>query len=320
MATIFGLDYAWGRPGPAAINGAGAKFVCRYLSNDVGKNLSASEAKSLSGAGIALVVVWETTAQRALGGKAAGTADAKAAQAQAKTCGMPAGRPIYFAVDWDATSGQQATINAYLDGAASVIGRDRIGLYGGYYPIKRAFDAGKIRWGWQTYAWSGGHWDSRAHIQQYSNGHRLAGVGVDYNRAIKSDYGQWRVGVAPTEDDLPFTEAQLKKIVRDAVWRTDEIPAPAGTDPKNPTWYGQTFLKDIDEKVRAILAGQGDVSAAIAEVAKKIGAPIDPQKLAEALLAGLTPQAIADAVVAAQSADLAQQVVDELGDRLSGAA
>jgi hypothetical protein len=40
-----------------------------------------------------------------------------------------------------------------------VIGRARVGLYAGYYVIKRAFDAKKITWGWQTHAWSGGHWD-----------------------------------------------------------------------------------------------------------------------------------------------------------------
>lgn len=203
MATLFGVDYAWGKPGPAALRAAGAKFVCRYLSNDTGKNLSVSEAKSLSAAGIDIVVVWETTAQRALAGKAAGASDAKAAEAQAKACGMPAGRPIYFAVDWDATEGQQSKINAYLDGAASVLGTARVGIYGGYYPVKRALDGGHATWAWQTLAWSGGQWDSRAHIQQYSNGHRIAGVGCDYNHAIKADYGQWRIGVTPTPAPTP---------------------------------------------------------------------------------------------------------------------
>lgn len=116
---------------------------------------------------------------------------------------MPDDRPIYFAADWDASAGQQDEINAYLDGAASVIGRDRVGLYGGYGPVDRAFDAKKITFGWQTYAWSGGRWDARAQLQQYSNDHTINGVGVDYDRAVKSDYGQWRVGVSPEGDDMP---------------------------------------------------------------------------------------------------------------------
>lgn len=213
---IFGIDYAWGTPTTAALEAAGAKFVCRYLSHDSGKNLSPSEAKRLSDAGIDIVVVWETTAQRALDGRAAGAIDAQDALIQAKACGMPAGRPIYFAVDWDAQVGRdQDLINQYLDGAASYLGGvQHVGLYAGYGPIKRAFDAGKIAFGWQTYAWSGGRWDTRAQLQQYSNSHFVGGVDCDYDHAVKADFGQWRIGVTPSttpvqtpssvEDDMPY--------------------------------------------------------------------------------------------------------------------
>ena len=200
-----GIDYAFGRPSIAALKAAGIRFVCRYLSHSPSKNLTADEARSLSDAGIWIVVVWETTANRALDGYAGGAADAADAQAQAQACGMPAGRPVYFAVDWDATSGQQAAINAYLDGAASELGRANVGIYGGYGPVKRALDGGHAAWAWQTYAWSGGRWDSRAQLQQYSNDHTFDGVGCDYDRATAGDFGQWRVGVSPNiqrEDDM----------------------------------------------------------------------------------------------------------------------
>lgn len=191
----FGVDYAWGRPGVAALQAAGVTFAARYLSHDTtGKNLTHSEAASLSAGGLDVVVVWETGAQRVLDGYGAGVADARDADAQASACGMPSGRPIYFACDFDSTPGQQSAINSYLDGVASVIGRGRTGLYGGYYPVKRAFDAGKIRYGWQTYAWSGGQWDPRAQLQQYSNDHDINGVGLDYDRSTTSDFGQWRIG------------------------------------------------------------------------------------------------------------------------------
>lgn len=207
--SVFGVDYAWGRPGAAALKHAGVKFACRYLSHDTtGKNLTPAEARSLAAERIWLVVVWESTRDRALSGRAAGVADAKTARAQAENCGMPAGRPIYFAVDWDASISQQAAIHAYLDGAASVIGRGRVGLYAGYYVIKRAFDAHKITWGWQTYAWSGGHWDGRAQLQQYKNDQKINGVGLDYDRATTGDYGQWMPGVEPAakEDDVELTD------------------------------------------------------------------------------------------------------------------
>jgi hypothetical protein len=199
-----GIDYAFGRPSIAALRKAGVKFVCRYLSHSPSKNLTASEARQLSTAGIWIVVVWETTAQRALGGRTAGVADATDAMAQSRACGMPSGRPIYFAVDWDAATSQQGKINAYLDGAASVLGKDRVGIYGGYGPVRRAMEGGHAAWGWQTYAWSGGRWYGRAQLQQYSNDHTLGGIDCDYDRATKADYGQWRVGGTPNdqEDDV----------------------------------------------------------------------------------------------------------------------
>jgi Rv2525c-like, glycoside hydrolase-like domain len=263
--SVFGVDYAWGRPGAAAlkaarIDGHPIEFACRYLSHDTtGKNLTAAEANILSRAGIWIVVVWESTAGRALAGHAAGAADARAALSQAQACGMPPGRPIYFAVDFDATEAQQAAIHAYLDGAASVLGRDRVGLYGGYYVIKRAFDAEKIAWGWQTYAWSGGHWDGRAQLQQYSNDRRINGVGLDYDRATKIDYGQWRVGVTPTleEDDMdPSTSVKVGETY-DKDFGKDSYPA-------SFVWIGA--FAEAKRAKAAALAG----NAAIAELTKTV--------------------------------------------------
>jgi hypothetical protein len=167
VTTQSGVDYAWGRPAPSVLAADGYTFAARYLSYDTtGKNLSASEAQSLVGAGIHVVSNWEWNAQDALNGYNEGVQEAKDAQAQALADGAPADRPIYFSVDFDATPGDQTAINAYFDGVASVIGLGRTGAYGGYYVIQRLFDAGKITWGWQTYAWSGGQWDSRAQVRQ----------------------------------------------------------------------------------------------------------------------------------------------------------
>lgn len=299
--TTMGIDYAWGRPGPAAIKGIGAHFVCRYLSHNTdSKNLTKAEAELLSDAGLWLVVVWETTANRALSGKAGGVADAKTARSQAAACGMPADRPIYFAVDWDASAGQQATINAYLDGAASVLGRERVGLYAGYYPIKRAFDAKKITYGWQTYAWSGGYWDARAQLQQFDNGHRLNGVGIDFDRAITSDYGQWRVGVSPTkEEDMP-TPKEL--------WEWDGIPAPPWKAAEgNENWPPGTYL-------HWLYRNQAKQTELLTKIAA--GESVDEAEIVAGVLAGLAPDKIAELVAANLPPDLAKQVADNLVSRL----
>jgi hypothetical protein len=187
-----GIDYAWARPRPSVIKSSGYNFACRYLSyNTTGKNLTASEAQALIAAGVSIVSNWEYSTSDALGGFNKGVTIATEAQRQALACGAPADRPIYFSVDFDATEAQQATINAYYDGIASVIGRGRTGAYGGYYVIKRLFDAGKITWGWQTYAWSGGNWDSRAQLRQVKNGITVDGGDCDKDEAWAADYGQW---------------------------------------------------------------------------------------------------------------------------------
>lgn len=188
----FGIDWSAGTPRSLALHTAGVRFACRYLSFSAAKNLTHAEAKELAAAGLDLVVVWETTAGRALAGRTAGAGDAREALRQANACGMPDGRPIYFAVDFDEGVGQAAAVAEYFRGVASVLGKQRTGAYGGYWAIKRLFDAGLIRFAWQTYAWSNGKWDGRAQLHQYSNGHALAGVSCDYNSAMADEFGQWR--------------------------------------------------------------------------------------------------------------------------------
>jgi len=195
---IPGVDYPWRHPGGSALAAAGKEFACRYLSHDLSKNLTEAEADDLAAHGIWAVVVWEATANRALSGRAGGAADAKDAEAQALAAGMPPVRPIYFAVDFDAAAAQQSAIDAYLDGAASVLGAARVGIYGGYYPVKRALDGGHAAWAWQTSGWSGGQWDPRAVIRQGAQV-RIGGVPVDLDTATVADYGQWMPGVTPGE-------------------------------------------------------------------------------------------------------------------------
>ena len=192
-----GLDYAWATISPAAHKAVGSSFACRYLSHDPTKDLSPAEAQTLHSGGIDVVVVWETAATRALGGNAAGKQDAWDAVAAATRCGMPTGRPIYFAVDFDETPAQAPTVADYFRGVNSVLGVTRTGAYGGFWSVKRLFDAGLIHYGWQTYAWSGGNLDKRAQLYQFSNGHRVAGVGVDYNHALAADFGQWSYAFTP---------------------------------------------------------------------------------------------------------------------------
>lgn len=203
--TRFGIDYAWGSPTGSALKSAGVTFVCRYLSTPGNsKNLSSTEARRLSDAGIDIVVVFETTASRALAGYGSGAADASSALRQARALGMPANRPIFFAVDFD-TGGSPSRVDSYFDGIASVLGKSGSGPYGSYEVCAHLLARG-FKYAWQSYAWSGGKW-SKAQLQQYSNDHTLAGTSCDYDRAMATDFGQWRVGVNP----LSRTQIKLNK-------------------------------------------------------------------------------------------------------------
>lgn len=300
MTSIPGVDYAWSHPGGAALEAAGKAFACRYLSPDSTKNITRTEADDLAAHGIWAVVVWEATTNRALGGKTAGIADAKTAVTQATAAGMPSSRPIYFAVDFDATAGQQAAINAYLDGAASVIGKSRVGIYGGYYPVKRALDAGHATWAWQTIAWSGGQWDPRAVIRQGAQ-KTINGVSCDLNTATADDYGQWMPGKGP---DVALTTAEITKIAEavfakftaaggvlenddlDRIWKRDVVPAATppfnnsdyfaadGKTVANDTWtatytqYTQTMgIRETLAIAKELKAGSGAVQLTDAQVA-----------------------------------------------------
>lgn len=195
--SIEGVDYSYARPTPAGLKAAGKHFAVRYITNPGrgNKGIDAAEYGALKANGVAVVVVYEATAGGMKNGRGQGVTDAKAAEHNLKNiAGLGDNLPVYFACDWDATPGDQTAINAYLDGAASVIGRDRVGIYGGYYPVKRARDAKKATWLWQTYAWSGGQVLSGIHLYQYKNGVPLAGGTVDLCRALQTEYGQHNVG------------------------------------------------------------------------------------------------------------------------------
>ncbi|MFJ4628577.1 peptidoglycan-binding protein [Streptomyces sp. NPDC088847] len=196
--TSYGIDYSDASLTAASVASAGYGFACRYLSwlpNP--KVLTLSEAQALTAADIGIVSNWESDGlQDWQSGVPAdpysqGAGHATEAQRQASANGMPSTRPIYFSVDFDLQSSMYSALNSYFDGVASVIGRSRTGAYGGYHVIKELFDSGKITWGWQTYAWSGGSWDSRAQLRQVQNGISVAGHDADLDQAMAADYGQW---------------------------------------------------------------------------------------------------------------------------------
>jgi hypothetical protein len=196
----FGLD-STSQVAVAAHRAAGSSFAVRHLSRDSLKALTEPEVGEYRANGIGIVVVFDDGAEDATRGSAEGRSDAEFALGQARALGMPPGRPIFFAVDFD-TAGSPERTDAYFDGVASVIGQQASGPYGGFEVVQRQLDRG-FQWGWQTYAWSGSALDARAQLYQFSNGQLVGGVGVNFNNALYEDYGQWEFAPGAVPDPDP---------------------------------------------------------------------------------------------------------------------
>lgn len=188
------LDYSWARPDPAAMAGV-SSGVIRYLSYDkTGKDISSEEYARLRAAGLAVGLVWETSATRTKDGWLAGLADAQEANRRANELNYPADCVIYYACDTNA-KGDQATID-YMAGATYAGGRP-VGFYGGDDPGNQCLFLGYARYFWQAGAssWSNEYPSPNACLVQ-----RVGdpyGWGVDVNTVQKPWGGDGTSGAAP---------------------------------------------------------------------------------------------------------------------------
>lgn len=263
-----GLDYAGGRPGGAAIRAAGYDFVVRYLSSGgaglPGKLLTPEEADDLRDHGVSIVSNWETYANRMVEGYDAGRLDAQTALAQVLRCGGRRDRPIYFSADWDATPSEQYGIDSYLDGAASILGRENVGIYAGFWPLSRALSAGKARWGWQTLAWSGGNLYEGRHLHQRIGFVNVGGVECDENEALADDFGQWDY----CEPEKPVVS--VEEIVQDIQTQL-RGPGMNGWPQLGTDSQGRNLT--MVDGVAALLAGQARIESKLDTLADLLGEP-----------------------------------------------
>ncbi|WP_280490914.1 hypothetical protein [Nocardia asiatica] len=93
-----------------------------------------------------------------------------------------------------------------------MLGRANVGIYGGYWPVSRALDAGYATWAWQTDAWSGTNVEARRAIHQTLRQVTVGGVRCDVNEAGATDFGQWDFVGREDPDVTPEQEAVLRDI------------------------------------------------------------------------------------------------------------
>ena len=168
MTELAGIDCAWQKPDPAATFAAGFRFVIGYCSRDLSKNLNAAQLAAYRAAGLAVGLVFEDGAGRALEGAAAGAADVALAEQQANAAGYPVDAVLFFAVDQAVTDpGQLAAVRAYAV-AFDAATRRPVGVYGSATVVGSLTTPGvrPVRYAWQTAAWSGGVLSPLADVYQ----------------------------------------------------------------------------------------------------------------------------------------------------------
>lgn len=196
--------------------------MLRYVSTPGNpKNVTPAEVIAYKQAGIGLGIVFESVADRVLGGRANGEADARLARDQLTALKMHSA-PCYFAVDFDLRGAYQLVqLKEYLHGACAVLGHGRVGIYGGYVPVHFARKNKLCSWFWQTSAWSYGKVDSHIHVLQYDT-QTVAGIPCDLDRTFQVDWGQWP---RPTKKGTRIGK-HLRRVVPHLVVRWHRIRRP----------------------------------------------------------------------------------------------
>lgn len=202
MTDTFVADYSFARPAPSALHAQGFRGVVRYLSNTPAKNLSSSEAKALHKAGIAIALVWETTASRATEGEAAGRSDRVDAERQAKALGYPRHCPIFIAVDQDVAP---EAVLPYFSGWFAA-NKYPAGPYGSARVVDGVVEHHPKAYVWQTAAWSYGRLSHHADLYQ-----RTGGTSYDTNVVCKRVPFWGPVGVVFLLPGGAEAEARRKK-------------------------------------------------------------------------------------------------------------
>ena len=188
----------------ACIKQAGKSFIGRYYASPTSeKILTRSEAIAISRAGMNIIAVWEDgdPTSASYFSYAEGVDDGARAYNMASNIGQPAGTPIYFAVDYDASDADLAGgINDYFrgvrDGFATISGGQpvhTVAAYGSGAACSWLLARKLITHTWlaQSTDWRGYATFKTWNIKQYAET-TLCGLDVDPDEA-QPGYGGFRV-------------------------------------------------------------------------------------------------------------------------------
>lgn len=166
------------------------------------KHTNKTEYDSLVNAGLKVRLVFQNNTKDADGGYAAGVANAQRAKAGADYLGY---RGVIFFTNDRTELPNPATWQAYLDGAASVLGKDRVGAYGFANAMNAA--VGHAAAFWQSGRES--ELVNHANYYQWNNGRvYIAGLEADLNKVIKDYVPGAGPTVALAKGDAELVQSQ----------------------------------------------------------------------------------------------------------------
>ncbi len=211
MDVTYGADYSAGELSPAELDRFTTydlRFLLRYIGwPDNPKFIShyPGAYRALADSGRVVLLVAEQDKADPAGGHDADVAMARRALDDAASVGYPDGLPIFFcAGSWLSLAGIPVdTAMSYLDGAASVVGKNRIGAYGFRDFIQAAKAGGHAEWLWLcgSAPEDGELAEGWPHLYQSNGGHIYpGGLEADLNWAYPGVLEALRAsGPAPTQ-------------------------------------------------------------------------------------------------------------------------
>lgn len=251
----------------ARFNGTPITGAIRYVDDPrlaKTKHITPAEYASLVAAGIKVRLVFEVGTNDSSGGRAAGVAYAQRALAGANQLGYSG--VIYFCND-QTTLVSVSAWQAYLDGAASVLGIHRVGAYG----FRNAIDAAQ---GHASAFWQSGAQSALrpgVNMWQFNNGNTtIAGIVCDINY-VYTDYQPGVEDMALDANDIPN------------IWNQAVVTNPEGGSASGAGWIvGQTYARagQIETQLTALKAEVDALKSAPAPV-------IDYAQLAAAFITAL---------------------------------
>lgn len=262
-----GVDYAWSTPDPVAMRNMGIEFACRYVgAGTPDKHLTREEALKLNAAGIDLIALCEGFPNDALNGMRMGVDHASWSILNLHDIGAPSGTIIYFSVDFDCTSAQWPHVRDYLDGAASVIGFSKVGVYGSDDVMRWARNAGCASHFFRTYAWASQVPFIYADLEQHQNGVLVPGGEVDLCRSNLDYFGQFRVDGKP----VGTSSNGGTDVIGQEVW------AYVGQEIKDGKPAGVLLSDTADRIYTLVNTAMPSVASDLAKIIASQGQPVQP--------------------------------------------